>query len=1132
MSLQLVFGSSGSGKSDYVYKRILRQSQKETERTFFVLVPEQFTMQTQRELVSRQENHCIMNVDVVSFNRLAYRIFDELGMGNLNILEETGKNLVLRRVAEEQQDKFIVMKASMKKAGYISEMKSIISELTQYRITPGQLDVLIAQENETPLFRYKIQDIQTMYQGFTDYLQGRFITGEELLEVFSQVADQSELLKDAVIVLDGFTGFTPVQYHLLQSLIGIAGEIMVTVTLDDREDPYCCRGIQELFYMSKKTVQALAEVAAKKHVEIRDPIWVKHGDKSRFAAAPSLLWLERNLFRPRPQTYQLPQDLNQPGTEGQAKEAGGQQDIFLYSLPSPRQELDFIAREIRELLRSGYRYKDFAIVCGDVEMYGNYAREVFDTYEIPLFLDTRKDILFHPMTEFLRQSLLVLEQDFSYESLLGYLRSGLSGIAAEEADLLENYLLAMNIRGFRKWQQKWVRRGPIKEQQELEAINGLRERLMQQFTPLRQVFKSKGTVLEVSKSLYGLMVSLDVEGKLQDYEAYFREEGETALAGEYAQIYRVVMDLLDKMVELLGEERLTVREYREILESGMEAAAIGIIPPGYDRVVLGDIERSRLSDIKILFFAGVNDGLIPKAVEHGGIISQTDRELFAANQMELAPTDRERSFIQKFYLYLNLTKPSERLYLTWFRVNQDGKESRKSYLVETIRKIFPQFVPVRVAERGGLEQIVTPKGSRRFFVEGLKRAKRGEISPEWLGLYHWYVDQEEWREQIRPFLEAVFYSYHKANMGEEITRALYGSVLENSVTRLEQFSACACSHFLQYGLKLKERSLGEFAPVDMGSMFHEVLERYSHAMERAGYHWFDVPHEVQERLINQAVEEALGAGFDSMLLEEARTAYLVERMKRILRRTVETIAQQVKTSHFAPEGYEISFSFAENLKAVNFTLSEEEKMRLTGRIDRIDTHKTEEKVYVKVVDYKSGGQDFQLLSFYHGLQLQLVVYLNSAMEIMKKKYPDREVVPGGMYYYHLDDPVIEGDSGKTDEEIREEILQKLKLKGVVGEEEDESVSTKARHAGQEEFAVLSRYVNHKIRQIGKRIFAGEISASPYRLGGETGCDYCPYHGVCGFDAGIPGQGYRQLEEIKDDALIFQNMQEELQSDEE
>lgn len=1151
MSLQLIFGGSGSGKSDFVYQKILEQSKSEPERTFFVLVPEQFTMQTQRELVARQEHHSIMNVDVVSFNRLAYRIFDELGMSHLNILEETGKNLVLRRVAEEQQNNLRLLKASMKKTGYISEVKSIISELTQYRIAPSQLDVLIDQENQSPLFRYKIQDIQTMYQGFQDYLQGRFITAEELLEVFSQVASQSELLKHSVLVLDGFTGFTPIQYHLLEVLLKLTKEILVTVTLDSREDPYNSRGIQELFYMSKKTVETLTAIAARQHVMIEEPIWVQHSDRSRFAQSPSLLWLEQNLFRQKPAVYhrqkkestQSKAEENSISYAVQAKENSAQldayQDIFLYSLPNPRQELHFIARKIKELVqKQGYRYKDIAIVCGDVKLYGNYAEEIFATYEIPLFLDTTRDILFHPMTEFLKRALLVVEQDFSYEAVLGYLRCGLSGFLMEEIDLLENYLLAENIRGYRRWQKKWVRRGKIHDQQELELINELREKLIGQFTPLREIFRSQehATVLQESRVFYQLIYALGVEDQLKEYETRFQQEGESALAREYAQIYKVAMDLMDKMVELLGEEQLSIREYREILEAGMEAAAIGIIPPGYDRVVFGDIERTRLSEIKVLFFAGVNDGLIPKAVEHGGIISQAERELFASYQMELAPTDRQRSFIQKFYLYLNLTKPSQKLFLTWFRVNQEGKESRKSYLVESIRHIFPEFLPEQLQDSGGeslmqdqaeLSQIVTPKSSRKYFAEGLKRAKKGDFSPEWMGLYQWYMGQEQWRDQILPFLEAAFYQYQGRNMGERVTRALYGSVLENSVTRLEQFSACACSHFLQYGLKLQERSLGEFAPVDMGTMFHEVLERYANAMEQEGYHWFDVPKEIQERLIDQAVEAALGSGLDSLLLGDARSTYLVERMKRILRRTVETIAEQVKTSHFSPEGYEISFSFAEDLESVNFTLSEQEKMRLRGRIDRVDTHKTEDTVYVKVVDYKSGNREFQLLSLYHGLQLQLVVYLNSAVEIFKRKYPDKNVVPGGMYYYHLDDPMIEGEAGKSDAQIREEILEELKLKGVASEAEDPSISKKTKRAGKEEFQILSGYVNHKIREIGQKIFDGEIAAKPYQLGDETGCDYCPYHGICGFDPSVSGQNYRKLENIKDDAEILRKMQEEL-----
>ena len=280
-------------------------------------------------------------------------------------------------------------------------------------------------------------------------------------------------------------------------------------------------------------------------------------------------------------------------------------------------------------------------------------------------------------------------------------------------------------------------------------------------------------------------------------------------------------------------------------------------------------------------------------------------------------------------------------------------------------------------------------------------------------------------------------------------------------------------------------------------------------------------------MIQQAVEETVSIAADTVLLNDARTAYLIERIRRILKRTIETIANQIQTSHFSPEGYEISFSVAEDLQAVNFSLNEEEKMRLRGRIDRIDTKKTDNQVYVKVVDYKSGNRDFQLLSLYHGLQLQLVVYMNSALELLKKKYPDKEVVPGGMYYYHLDDPVVEGNSAQTEEEIKEKILEELKLKGVATEEVDDSVSKKSQKAEREEFQVLSNFVNHKIRDIGQKIFDGDIETNPYQLGDKTGCDYCPYSGVCGFDASMPGQEYRKLENIKDQDEILERMRGEI-----
>ncbi len=1132
MSLQLILGGSGSGKSDYLYGRILGQAEKEPDKLFFVIVPEQFTMLTQRELVARQERHAIMNVDVISFQRLAYRVLDEVGAEGTHILGEAGKNLLLRKIAEERQGELCLLGSGMKKTGYITKMKSVLSELAQYRIAPEDLDRLVGDEGQPAQFRNKIKDIRTMYREFRDYLQGKFVTAEGLLEAFARLAPQSDMLRHSVIALDGFTGFTPVQSHLLGVLMELADEVSVTLAMDEREDPLRCAGAQELFYMSKKTARALCESARERRVEVMEPHWVPQGPRGRFSESPQLLWLERNLFRQKPEPYP-------DGGPGQGGEEGW--DITLHSLLNPRQELHFIASEILKLVREGgFRYKNIAVVCGDVEMYGNYAREIFPAYGIPLFLDVRRNIAFHPMTEFLRQSLLVLEQDFSYEAVFGYLRCGLSGVPMEEADLLENYVLSGNVRGFSSWKKKWTRRGRARDAAELERINALREQIVSCFSPLRDAFLGnaipsgeeagsaapngprRGTVREESEALYRFSCQLRVEEQLSWYAARFLEEGENALAKEYEQIYRIAMDLISQMVDLLGDERMDAREYRQILEAGMEESAVGIIPPGHDRVVFGDIERTRLPDVKVLFLAGANDGLIPKAVEHGGIISQADRERFSACGMEIAPTDRERSFNQKFYLYLNLTKPSRKLYLTWFCMSQDGKEARKSYLVGAVQRMFPQVSPKRADSQDGLRQLVSPAGSMGFFVKGLKEAKAGRVTPEWKALFRWYSAREERRGKVAPLFEAAFYHYHASPIGPETVKALYGAALEASVSRLEEFSRCAYKHFLRYGLRLEERDLGEFAPTDMGLLFHEALARYSNALERAGYQWGHVPPDEEERLIEQAVEETVEDGYAGMLFRESRTAYLVERMKRILKRTVWAISEQALASGFVPVEYEVPFSLEEK--------EDEEHpggLRLRGRIDRIDVKQDEGRAYVKVVDYKSGSRQFRLLELYHGLQMQLVAYLKSALELMRQKYPEKQILPGGMYYYQLADPVVEMPSDATDAEIQEKIKDALHLKGVVSEDvDDPGAGKRPKRLGEEEFRLVSEFAGRKMREIAAGIAGGVTEARPFRLGEQSGCDYCPFQGICGFDEALPGRSCRVLEYYGDDEEILARMGED------
>ena len=980
MALQFVLGSAGSGKSSYVFRKTVNEAQKNLKKNYYVVVPEQFTMQTQRELVRLQEKNSIMNIDVVSFQRLAYRIFDELGKTNMAVLEETGKNLVLRKVAEERMDDLHVMQGNMKKMGYISEVKSLISELTQYNIDPDTLETFIEEQNMSPAFSYKLQDILTMYRGFRSAISGMYITAEEVLEAFCDMAEESKLLKDAVLVLDGFTGFTPIQNNVLYRLMGIVSDIYVTVTIDPAEDIYSYHDMQELFAMSKKTIASLMKMAEETHFEVAEPVVLKNPKADRFREAPVLRFLEQNLFRTRHHRYEK-------SDEKELKEG-----IEILSLPNPRRELQYAAEEIARLVHTGaYRYRDFAVISGAIEEYGSYVPQIMEEFGIPFFLDTTKNILLHPFLEFVRSLLQVIEDNFSEEAMFRYLRCGLSQISEDEIDILENYVLAAGIRGKKKWEARFIYITHEVAEEDLEVLNELRIRVMEPFSELTAAFHKKGaTVRECTTALYQFIVSLQIEQQLKYRENQYKEAKDLAKAKEYAQIYRIVMEILDKMATLLGDEVMDVSEYAKVLEAGFEAARVGVIPGGYDCVMIGDIERTRLDDIKVLFIVGVNDGIVPKSDNRGGIISQLEREELAKNHMELAPTARERVFIQRFYLYLAVTKPSHKLYLTYARVGSDGSAKRPSYFIHMIEGLFPNLKAELITGEQIDETLVTPESSMAFLLEGLYQEEaewNEEKEALWQALLHWYEKEPAYQEQVKAILEAAELKYHVEPISRAVAKALYGNELKNSVTRLEQYAACACAHFLTYGLRLRERELFEFRMADMGNIYHQALENYGRYLKESSYSWFDITEEAQKQLMERAMEEAIAASGNAAMADTAANRYQVAKMKRIFARTIWALTRQIRQGKFEPAQFEVGFSYTDNLNAVNFKLSEEEHMRLQGRIDRIDTYEEKDKLYVKIIDYKSGNTGFELLSLYHGLKLQLVVYMNAAMELFARQNP-------------------------------------------------------------------------------------------------------------------------------------------------
>ena len=1143
MSLRFCFGPSGSGKSHRIYEEIMQRAAEEPGRNFLIIVPDQFTMQTQKDLVMRSDRDGILNIDVLSFGRLSHRILEEVGTKEMPVLDDTGKSLVLQKVAADLKEQLPAMGSLLHKQGYIHEVKSAISEFMQYGISTQDMDKLITSAQKRGALAMKLKDLKTLYRGFQDYIRDHFITTEETLDVLRRSLSKSKILKGSVVVFDGFTGFTPIQNRLIQELMRVCAETIVTVTIGVGEDPYKMDGEQKLFHLSKKTVADLEKLAAEAEVERGEDLFVK-GGPNRFAKAPALHYLEQNLFRYQYEPY-----------------AGEQQEIHMFEALSPREEVHQTALYIRHLIREqGMTYRDIAVVIGDLEGYASYVETEFGQLEIPCFLDRTRGIVLNPMIEYIKSALQLYIKDFSYDTVFHFLRSGMADISREEIDELENYVIRTGARGYRTYSRLFTRRTE-ELQGNAEGSEQAEEKTMERLNRIRQQFMDAVEILHMGSQekagdyvshLYDFLEQNQVQQKLLNYQQQFEKEGDLSRAREYAQIYRLVMDLLDQVYELLGEEEISRQEFADILEAGFGEITVGTIPQNVDRIVVGDMERTRLKQVKVLFFLGVNDGSIPKNASKGGIISDMDREFLIESGTEMAPSPRQQMYIQRLYLYLNMTKPSEQLYLSYAKVNSEGKGIRPSYLIDTVRKLFPAMSVEYPQNRSRLEQIEGRQEGARYLAEELREYVEGTLPEEerqdFYLMYRAYEADAAGRDLLT---RAAFRRYRESGLSRIVARALYGQQLENSVSRLETYAACACRHFLQYGLSLQEREEFGFEVSDMGTVYHAVLENFAGKLAESNLTWWDFTEDFAAKAVKESVEAYAATYGETVLYSSARNEYAITRMSRILTRTVLTLQKHLKQGSFQPDDYELSFRFAEDLDSIHVDLSEDEKMHLQGRIDRIDVSEDAEHVYVKVIDYKSGNRKFDLAALYYGLQLQLVVYMNAAMEMESRKHPDKEIVPAALLYYHIDDPTIETPVELTDEQINEQILAKLRMNGVVNSDpgvverldrymqdksvvipvekkKDGSFSARSGVLSREEMQLISSYVDAKIRSIGREILDGKIAANPYEKGNEEACTYCAYKKVCGFDGSIPGYEKRQLEDLDKQALM-QRMQETVEA---
>lgn len=1121
MSVRFLLGASGSGKSRQIYNEIIQASIKEPERNFYLIVPEQYTMEAQRELVTMHPAGGMMNIDAIGMNRLAYRVFDELGISTGQVLEDFGKSMLIKKILCEQQDTLHVYGSYYDKLGFVDEMKSMMSEIFQYNIKQDTIDEIMEQIPEDSVVAGKMQDIRHIYEEFEAFAGERYIVAEQLVELLTRHVGQSKLVCGSSLYFDGFTGFTPVQLELVEKLMTCADDLTFSFTLDDRDQKYEHIKDYELFYLTKTTIKKLTEAAAAAGVEIESPVVLPGTINYRLGENRELFFLERNLFRSPYRKWKQPLER-----------------IHLTATGDAQDEIVFVASTIRRLVREkGYRYKDIAIVAGDLEQASHIYERVMDEYEIPVFIDANACLKANPCAETIRSVLAVLADDFSYDSVFRFLKAGMTDLSFEDIELLENYALKRGVRGYSRWNravsENYEKTSPVN-------VEEIRQAFMKMFGDIRKAFADKkAATKDYVEALYDFLLQIHMYEKLEARKNELYEENRINEGDAYGQIFEKTVRLFDKIAELLGDTKMSVKEFYEIVDTGLSDIEVGVVPPTVDRVLIGDITRSRLNHIKVLFFTSVNDGIVPKAPKKGRILSDRDRDILSDCGLELAPSDKQNSYIEQFYIYTILTKPSDHLYISYHKLSASLESMRPSYLLGRISSIFPSLQAEEYDAASCMPDTVN---------RSLRRILRAEDSEDAESrILTRILTEKGFAGELTAIYRGRTYRNVAEQLPPETIALLYGRYLHASVSKLELYARCEFAYFLKYGLRLKEREMYQVDVRNVGVILHSVMEGlFKQVRDTRNNDWENFPEDERmlmvTELVNRAAEEAAGDFFE----DNARNAYMLQMIERMAQTSAGMLQKHIRLGSMKPGMLEKTFDSAKDeVGSYLFELPNQIRMSINGKIDRVDVEEEDGTVYIKVIDYKSSARKLSLEEILNGEQLQLVTYSAIAYEIEKMIYPDKDIQVAGLLYYSFDDPVIEIESSEIDtdteqpefsdqEKLDAERMEKMKLQGFVNESPaviqkmdhtcNQSLPVKLDKNGDikksenvvsaDQIRTIMELTRENIEELGSQIAEGKIAIEPYKNKSNTGCDYCEFKNICHFDVKNGGNQYRRPDNEK------------------
>ena len=1118
MALQFILGGSGSGKSEYVQNLAIKLALEDRKNNILMIVPDQFTMQTQWAMANAHPDGGIINIDVLSFSRLPRKVFEEVGQPKRMLLDDTGKCLLIKRGATKIKDSLHVLSRGMDNAGWSGEVKSVISEFMQYNIAPSDLD-LINDKCKSQALKLKISDLKLIYEAFLKECEDKYITKEEILDLFIERLPLSKKVAGSVVIFDGFTGFTPIQIKAITAVLNTAKDVYITFPFDNdlSVNPQKINDKENtIFDLTKRNMFDIANEYDPTGTKILDNIRLTKN--YRHEKNEELAFLEKNLFR----------------KENVKTKAAGAIEINRCSDVDNECRI-FCETLIKEIQKNNYRYRDVALICADMTKYQKPLAKYLTRYNIPFYMDSNRSIVSNPLVKYILSVTDILKNNFRQEDVLRFLRTGVSPLSEDEIDELENYIYARGIKGISKWREDFIYKSEEQRlnQETLDKINSYRASFFEIFKDITKEGSAKRKLSKWLEQIFAILDNGKAYDKMAEMAEELRNEGLIGEAMEYEGVYNKVVELFDALCDLMGDEDYSVKELSDILKVGFSEIRLGVLPQKVDSLLVGDMQRSRLKEIKELFILGVNDGNIPKSSSSGGLLSVPDKEELKDADCKLSPTSAELAFIEQLYIYLNLTKPTDKLYLSFASVGGKGDSLIPSYLIDVLTNMFEGL---KVINRGDdtpklfLQDIKEETGKLLgLYVTGISSEEQEKTLFENISIIRKSEGGKEWCEKIT---ENAFGEYKATPLNKEVARKLYGDLLTVSVSTLERFAACRYAHFVSYGLSLCDREEFGLESVDMGNLSHDILEKVGEKLNEEGLDFSTAESIVSEREVDAAIEILTKEYNGDLLSSDEKTKYYVRQLSRIMKRTVKTLGFQLSKGKYKPEMYEMKFEKMYDLDSDD--AGNIQRVRLKGRIDRTDIYEdNQNKDYVKIIDYKSSSHKLEPKMIEEGLSLQLAIYMKNAIETIKERYPAKDVLPAAMLYYAIDDPFsdsredAEADIRKklipigaivNDDTIMESLDSDLAVPGTrsdavkITKKKDNTPDSYSNVFSAEEFNSMLEKAEEKAKELSKDILSGCIDINPYLEKKKTACDFCPIRGYCGFDIKLKGYDYRKLDE--------------------